>query len=388
MKTKSITSFPIFLAFLCMGFGDAVGPFVGLAREHFEISTLMATLIQFIGFTMFLILSIPMGIYQDKKGKKHVLALGLLVALAGLVIPIFGGLNSYPLFLLTIMLLGGGAAILQVSGNPIMRDVSPEGKYSRNLSLGQFIKAIGSLSGPVIPVIAARWFGADWSLVFPIYSVSLLITLAWLTMTRIDEQKEPDSHPATFGSSFRLLGNGFVAMMVFGIFMYVGAEQCMSSGIPLLLSDKYGIDIQSLGVAGTGLFFLALMIGRFLGAVILNWISPRSFLISTVVLSIIGSITILLGIKALAIVSIFFIGLGFANIFPLIFSITVDQMPQRTNELSGLMISAIVGGAILPLIMGQLSDSFNITIGLLVPLVGILYVAYVSLRHFKVVKSI
>jgi fucose permease len=141
MQNKSNSSFtavPIFLAFLCMGFGDAVGPFVGLAKEHFDLSNFMATLIQFVGFTMFFILSIPMGIYQDKKGKKHVLMLGLLVAFVGLVIPFFGGLHSYALFLLTILFLGGGAAILQVAGNPIMRDVSTEGKYSRNLSLGQF----------------------------------------------------------------------------------------------------------------------------------------------------------------------------------------------------------------------------------------------------------
>ena len=96
-----------------------------------------------------------------------------------MVIPIFKGLESYAVFLLTIMLLGGGAAILQVSGNPIMRDVSPEGKFARNLTLGQFVKAIGSLSGPIIPVVALRWFGADWSIVFPIYSIALLITLLW-----------------------------------------------------------------------------------------------------------------------------------------------------------------------------------------------------------------
>jgi len=384
MKSKNFyKSTPIFLAFLCMGFGDAVGPFVGLAKDTFDLSNFMATLIQFIGFTMFLLLSIPMGIYQDRTSRKHVLRLGLLVALIGLVIPIFKGLDSYALFLLTIMFLGGGAAILQVSGNPIMRDVSPDGKYARNLTLGQFVKAIGSLSGPIIPVIALRWFGADWSLVFPVYSIALLITLVWISFVKIDEKKEVGNKPATFASSFKLLGNNFVLLMVLGIFMYVGAEQCMSSGIPLLLDEKYDVDIQSLGVAGTGLFFLALVIGRFLGALILNWISARNFLIITVLLSIVGSVTILLGIKVLAVVSIFFIGLGFANIFPLIFSIAVEKMPERTNELSGLMISAIVGGAILPLVMGKLADIGGITVGLLVPLAAVVYILYLAARIKK-----
>lgn len=384
MKSKNFyKSTPIFLAFLCMGFGDAVGPFVGLAKDTFALSNFMATLVQFIGFTMFLLLSIPMGIYQDRTSRKHVLRLGLIIALIGLVIPIFKGLDSYALFLLTIMFLGGGAAILQVSGNPIMRDVSPEGKYARNLTLGQFVKAIGSLSGPIIPVIALRWFGADWSLVFPVYSIALLITLVWISLVKVDEIKEPGNKPASFASSFKLLGNNFVLLMVLGIFLYVGAEQCMSSGIPLLLDEKYGIDIQSLGVAGTGLFFLALVIGRFMGAMILNWISARNFLLITVVLSIVGSVTLLLGIKVLAIISIFFIGLGFANIFPLIFSIAVEKMPERTNELSGLMISAIVGGAILPLIMGKLADMGGITVGLLVPLAAVIYIMYLATKIKK-----
>ena len=381
MKSKSFyKSTPIFLAFLCMGFGDAVGPFVGLAKDTFELSNFMATLIQFLGFIMFLILSIPMGIYQDRTSRKHVLRLGLVIALIGLVIPIFKGLESYAVFLITIMLLGGGAAILQVSGNPIMRDVSPDGKFARNLTLGQFVKAIGSLSGPIIPVIALRWFGADWSLIFPIYSIALLISLLWISLVKIDEKKEVGNKPASFASSFKLLGNNFVLLMVLGIFLYVGAEQCMSSGIPILLSDQYGIDIQSLGVAGTGLFFLALVIGRFMGAVILNWISARNFLFITVSLSIVGSITILLGIKVLAIISIFFIGLGFANIFQLIFSITVEKMPERTNELSGLMISAIAGGAILPLLMGKLADLGGITAGLVVPLIAIVYILFLATK--------
>jgi len=380
MKLKTL---PIFLAFLAMGFGDAVGPFVGLAKEHFQLTNFMATLIQFVGFIMFFFLSIPMGIYQDKKGKKHVLLLGLGVALIGLIIPIFGGLESYAVFLITILLLGGGASILQVAGNPIMRDVSEEGKYSRNLSLGQFVKAIGSLSGPIIPVVAARWFGAEWTVIFPIYSIALLITIAILWFTKIEEEKEGDSVRATFKSSLKLLSNGYVSMMVLGIFLYVGAEQCLSSGIPLFLKDNFGIDIQQIGVAGTGLFFLALMIGRFLGAVILNWISAKVFLVVTVLLSLIGIAGMFVGQQTIAIISFFIIGLGFANIFPLIFSITVDKMPERTNELSGLMVMAIVGGAFLPPLMGIVADYTSIAIGFLIPALAVLYISWLSFKNYR-----
>ncbi len=146
-----IRTFPVFLAFLAMGFGDAVGPFVGLARDEFHLSNAVASLIPFVGFSMFGLLSVPMGVFQDRRGKKTVLILGLAIALVGLLNASFG-LTTFVRFLLTVLLLDAGAAILQVAGNPIMRDVSPPGKYARNLSLGQFVKAIGSLSGPLIPL--------------------------------------------------------------------------------------------------------------------------------------------------------------------------------------------------------------------------------------------
>ncbi|MCB0804329.1 MAG: MFS transporter [Bacteroidales bacterium] len=373
-------SIPVFMAFLCMGFGDAVGPFVGLAREEFELSNTMAQLIPFAGFIMFGLLSVPMGIYQDKKGKKFILMLGLIIAMAGLLVPVIGGLESYALFLVTVLMLGAGATILQVAGNPIMRDVSPGGKYARNLSLGQFVKAIGSLSGPLIPVIAARWLGMGWELIFPVYSVAVLVTIILLASTRIHEFKSESDQHASFASSLGLLKNPYVLMMVLGIFLYVGAEVSMSSNIPLYLEDSFGIDIKTLGVAGSGFFFIAIMTGRFLGSVILNWISAKRFLVITAFVSIIGIAGLFTGNQLIAIISIFVTGLGFANVFPLIFSITVDRMPERSNELSGLMVTAILGGAILPVFSGVVSDLTSVAIGFTVPLLALVYILFVGFK--------
>src|SRR6516225_8012929 len=379
MNRKSAV-LPVFLAFLAMGFGDAVGPFVSLAREKFQLSNFMAQMIPFVGFAMFGILSIPMGVYQDQKGKKFILLLGLCIMLAGLLIPTIMGLSTFPVFLITILLLGAGATTLQVAGNPIMRDVSPEGKYSRNLSLAQFVKAIGSLSGPLIPVIAARYFGASWNVIFPIYSVAVLVTLAFLVPLKVDERRSPDHKPTSFGSALGLLKNGFVAMMVFALFLYVGAEVSVSSGIPLYLKERFAIDINRIGLLGTGLFFLALTIGRFSGGVILNWMQARAFFVLTCGLSILGLLGVFAPNSTLALVGFLLIGLGFANIFPLIFSIVIDSMPSEANALSGLMVMAIVGGAILPPLMGLVADrTHSMQLAFLVPLAAILYITFTGL---------
>lgn len=388
-KRNWLNSIPVFLAFLCMGFGDVVGPLTGLIKDEFQLSNFLAQLIPFMGFLMFGLLSIPIGVIQDKFSKQSILLFGLLLALLGLVFPQIGRFSSFTALLAGILILGAGATFLQVSGNPLMRDVSPPGKYSRNLSLAQFIKAIGSLSGALIPLAAVNYLNSDWKLLFPIYSVLLVITLIWLRLMKIKEDNSEKGTRATMYSSISLLGNKYVALMVTGIFLYVGAEVSMSSGLPIYLKDSYGLDIARFGLLGTLFFFIALMAGRFLGAIILNWIRAKTFLKISVFVSLLGFIGLFAGVQIIAMISICLIGLGFANIFPLIFSITVDAMPDRSNELSGLMVSAIVGGAIIPVLMGLVADSTNTTIAFVVPLACILYILALSIfksRHTIISK--
>jgi FHS family L-fucose permease-like MFS transporter len=374
-----LRTLPIFLAFIAMGFGDAVGPFVSLAKNEFHVSTAVATLIPFVGFSMFGLLSIPTGILQDTRGKKFVLMLGLIVALLGLL-DASVGISTFPQFLLTVVLLGAGAAVMQVAGNPIMRDVSEEGKYSRNLSLGQFAKALGSLSGPVIPVLAARYFGASWKVIFPIYAAALVVTVLAVGGLRVEKQ-EAERKAATFKSCLALLKNHYVLMMVAAIFVYVGAEVSVSAGIPLFLKERFNIDIASVGLLGTGLFFMALTIGRFSGGVILNWMAPENFFVATCGLSLVGLLGLLAPDRTVAVVSFFLAGLGFANVFPLVFSIAVEAMPEHTNELSGLMVTAIVGGAFIPPLMGVVADRSSMQVGFLVPLAALLFITWTALRN-------
>ncbi|MDH7605518.1 MAG: MFS transporter, partial [Melioribacter sp.] len=353
MKTRT---FPIYLIFLCMGFGDVVGPLVGLAKESFTLSYTMAQLIPFTGFIMYGLLSIPVGIIQDRVGKKIVLRIGLITALTGLFLAIASGLygnnifytnkNTLDFFLLliTIVSLCAGATILQVVGNPIVYDVSPEGKYSKNLSLAQFYKSIGSSIGFILPPIAAIYLNLDWSILFPVFAALVLLTFISVQQLQINDTKLERKH-ATFNSCFSLLKEKYVALMVIAIFLYVGAEVSMSSGIPIYLKEYMGISDYSLWLSWS-LFFLPLVIGRYSGAKILNKIHARKFFLITTSLSIIGLCLLFTSKEYLVYSGIIIVGFGFANIFPLIFSLVIEKFPSRSNELSGLMITAISGGAI------------------------------------------
>jgi len=301
----------------------------------------------------------------------------------GLILPIIGNYSSFIVLLGSLLLLGTGATMLQVAGNPIMRDISPEGKYSRNLSFGQFVKAIGSLSGSLIPLVAVS-FGGNWHLLFPIYGVFVAITILYLLSTRIEEKKIESAKPATFKSCMGLLSNKHIALMVLAIFLYVGAEVSLSAKLPNYLEHKFNFDIKQMGLFGTLFFFLAIMSGRFLGGVFLNWFSPRKFLIATSILSILGIVGLFLASSQLeGFIAIAIIGLGFANIFPLVFSITVDAYPERVNEISGLMVTAIIGGALVPVLFGVVADVFSLMAGFIVPMICLVYIVIVSFQKLK-----
>lgn len=269
------------MAFLCMGFGDVAGPMVSLAKDSFQLSNFMAQLLPLMGFVLFGLLSVPLGVIQDRTGKKKLLVAGLVIAFAGMLLPVFNGMygpaveegsfssGSYYVILAAILLLGAGATVLQVSGNPIMRDVSPEGKFSSNLSLGQSVKAVGSSFGFLIPPLLAAPLGLDWTILFPLYSLLLFLTAIWMISTDIKENRDLTAKPATVRECLSLMGNSYIALMVTGIFVYVGAEVCMSSGVPLLLREKYGLSDFGLLVAWS-LFFLPILVGRFTGALLLR----------------------------------------------------------------------------------------------------------------------
>ncbi|WP_428897386.1 Fucose permease [Parelusimicrobium proximum] len=383
----------VLMVFFAMGFGDVVGPITSLAKDTFNLSYRTAGLLPMVGFIMFFLLSVPFGLLQDKKGKKFVLNIGLITAGVGLILPICLGMygkftataNSMTAFyviLTAIMLLCGGATILQVSGNAVMKDVSSDADYAGNMSLAQGIKAVGSSVGFILPPLAAKLFGLDWTVLFPFYCIMVIITLLWLNAAGIDEKKT-EGNSATFASCFKLFfGNSYVLMMVMTIFMYVGAEVCVNANTPMLLKDVFGLGASTLIVAWS-LFFLPILVGRLAGPVILKKISPKTFLMYTTILAIVGVVLIFTKVFALCCIGTLLIGFGFANIFPLVFSITVEHMPERNNELSALMVMAISGGALFPFIMGTVADSAGLIAGYAVPLVCLFYILFVAWFNMK-----
>ena len=378
MKIKTM---PILLAFLVMGIADAMGPMSNAVKENFELSNVMATLLSFFVFIAFAVFSVPGGLLAARIGQKKLLLLGLGLNAVAMLIPCL--INpGFGLLLGCIFVLGIGTTFLQVAGNPIMRDVSAEGKYGRNLSFAQGFKGIGSsassfiVGGTVLSSVAVL-AKMGWRGVFPIFFVLMVAAFAWVAMLKIDETK-PDVPPSV-GSSLGLLKKPVFAMAVLGIFLYVGAEVCMARFLLPLMEDM-GVEKATAVKFAAPFFFLMLTAGRLLGGAVLNIMTPRTFFRVSAVLGLSGALVLMLGNASLAIIGVLAAGLGFANIWPMLFSITVEEDPKRGSELSGLMCMAISGGAIVPLLMGKLVDCDMSTKAFIVPVICFAYLLALSLK--------
>ncbi len=377
MKTKTL---PIFITFLVMGIADAIGPMSDAVKHQYQLNNVILTLLPFFVYIAFAIFSVPGGLIAARMGKKNLLVLGLGLNVIAMAIPSL--IDPGFVFLLAcIFVLGIGTTFLQVAGNPIMRDVSVAGTYSRNLALAQGIKGVGSSASAylvglvmVLPLFAQMgWRGA-----IPVFFVFMLLAFIFVALSQIDESRA--DVPPSISTSLSLLKEPVFAFAVLGIFLYVGAEACMGRFLKPTL-EGLGLASDKAALFGPTFFFGFLTIGRLVaGSINVN---ARKFFRISAALGLAGLALVMTNVEALCIVGVILGGLGFGNIWPMLFSITVEERPEHSSELSGLMCMAISGGAIIPLVMGKLLDIGLTSMSYIIPGICFVYLAALSIKGGK-----
>ncbi len=378
-KIRLFKILPVLMSFFVMSFVDLVGIGVDRVSSDMNLSATLAQLIPSAAFLWFLVLSVPVGIMQSRFGKKFILNLGMGITAIGLFVPFLA--YSFSTVLAGFALLGIGNTIVQVSANPLLVEVVPSNRASSFMSFSQFIKSTGSMIGAPLAGFLAAQFG-DWKLMFLVFGVVSVISVIWLSAVKI-EQGQQAVYKATLGTAFKLLGNGFILLMVIAIFLVVGVDVGFNSNSGQFLIKQFGIDPLA-AEKGRSVYFFGRMLGTFAGALLLTKISARKCYLWTSLSGILLLVLILL-VKspALAWGIVFLIGLAVANIWPLVFSITVGKYPERNNEISGLMMMAISGGAVVPLLIGFLSDISSIATGMTVLVACMVYLWIVSIYCLK-----
>ena len=373
-KTNKLALIPVMLCFFCMGFVDLVGIASNYVKEDLALNDSTANIFPSLVFFWFLIFSVPTGMLMNKIGRKNTVLVSLAVTVLSLLIPLFG--NSFAVMLIAFSLLGIGNALMQTSLNPLVSTVMGGGNLASTLTFGQFIKAIASFLAPYLAMWGATQvipsFGYDWRILFGIYLVVGILATALLGMTPIDEPKL-QGKASTFTECIKLLGTPIVLLSFFGIMCHVGIDVGTNTTAPKILMERLGMSLNDAAFA-TSLYFIFRTVGCLTGSFFLRVLPNRTFFIISVVMMALSMCGLFVGTeKWMLYTAIALVGYGNSNIFSICFAQALTSMPEKQNEVSGLMIMGLCGGTIFPLLMGFSSDAIGQAGAVIVMAIGVLY---------------
>ncbi len=368
---------PVLYGFFVMGFCDVVGIATSYAKADFSLSETVAGLIPSMVFIWFFLLSVPAAVLMDRLGRKKMVQISNLITFAGMLVPFFH--YNFATCMIGFVFLGIGNTILQVSLNPLLTNVVKGDALTSSLTAGQVVKAVSSFCGPFIAAFAASTLG-NWKYIFPIFAAFTLIAGIWLMLTHIDEQ-EASGKRSSFASVTSLLGDGKILMLFMGIFCIVGVDVGINTVAPKLFIERLGWAVETAGLASS-VYFICRTAGALLGTALLARMKDETYFKVNIAAAI-AALAALFPVcgKIGMFILIGAVGFFCSSIFSVIFSEALQARPDQANGISGLMIMGVCGGAVIPPLMGVLTDTIGTQAGsLLVITACALYLAFLAFR--------
>jgi len=372
---------PVLFGFFIMGFCDVVGITSTHVKEDLlggydpQFKDTLSNLIPVALFSMFLLFSVPTGILMNKIGRKKTVLLSSIITILAMFIPLIQ--YTFVMSLIAFAMLGIANTILQVSLNPLVANVVQGDKLTSSLTAGQFVKAISSFCGPFIAAYAAASLH-NWQYIFPIYAVITLVSTIWLFATPIPQEVATEE-ASSFGSVFGILKDKTIFLLFLGIVFVVGVDVGLNTAAPKILMERCGMNSSDAGY-GPSMYFAFRTAGAFIGAILLAKVSSvKFFKISALVA--IAALAALIFVSDRNIIFAMFaiIGFAIANVFSIIYSAAIQYLPNKANEISGLMITGVFGGAVIPFIMGLTSDAVKSQTGsVIIILLSAVYLLFLS----------
>ena len=377
-QTNKMAIISVMFCFFCMGFVDLVGIASNYVKADLHLSDSVANIFPSLVFFWFLIFSVPTGVLMNKIGRKKTVLLSLVVTAISLLLPLFG--ESFGIMLCAFSLLGIGNALMQTSLNPLVTCVMNGGHLAAVLTFGQFIKAIASFIAPYLAIWGTTQvipsFGYDWRILFAVFLIIGIFATALLATIQIDEPEATAANMSVgnqFTQAFALLGKPLVLLTVLGIMCHVGIDVGTNTTAPKILMERLGMTLNDAAFA-TSLYFIFRTIGCFTGSFFLRIMKARTFFLISVVLMAASMACLLWGdSKWVLYAGIALVGYGNSNIFSICFSNALMAVPEKQNEVSGLMIMGLFGGTLFPLVMGVASDAMGQAGAVLCMAVGVIY---------------
>ena len=386
-KQKSIlVALPVLFGFFVMGFCDIVGISSDYVQRTFNWSPVMTGFVPSLVFIWFLFLGIPVGNQMNKWGRKNTVLLSMAVTVVGMFLPLV--VYNSATCMAAYALLGIGNAILQVSLNPLLSNVITNQRLlTSSLTVGQVIKAASSLVGPEIVLLAVSSFGEDkWYYCFPILGFITLLSAVWLMATPVKREDSSAATELSMGDTFSLLKDKTILLLFLGIFFIVGVDVSTNFISSKLMAERFGWSVEQVKFAPQ-VYFLSRTVGALLGAFLLTRIAEMKYF-RVNILACIASLLVLILVDndMVNLVCIGAVGFFASLVFSIIYSMALQVRPEKANQISGLMITAVAGGGVVSPVIGFAIGTAGVIGGVFVTLACVCYLTYCAFG-VKTVKA-
>jgi len=393
MKKNYVVVVLIFLAFFVISFlTNILGALNPSVSSSYHLSETMAGFLPFSFFIAYGIMAIPAGFMVEKYGEKKMMILGFLLAFTASLL--FVGVPSFNVFIFSLFTIGSGMAILQVVINPLLRVSGGEENYALTSVMAQLTFGAASFVSPLVyswlvtnlgktessnallnflsgvTPESMSWVAMYW--IFAILSILLIVLIYMVKFPKVslsDEEKVGSKE-----SYLALFKNKKVILFFLGIFAYVGAEQGISYWMSKYLQIYHGYDYETIGASAVANFWGLMTIGGIMGLVLLKFLDSKLVLKLFTFLAILSLTLALFGSAEVALYAFQACGFFLAVMYPLIFSLALNSMDKNHGAFAGILVSGIMGGAVVQLLIGFISDLTSLKVGMFFNFVLLAYV--------------
>lgn len=383
MKRNYIMVALVMMTFFVISFlTNIIGPLIPDIIQDFGISQTLAGLLISSFFIAYGVMSIPAGILVEKWGEKTVMILAFSVASISAFL--FAVAPNYHIYALSLFIIGCGMAMLQVSINPLLRVAGGEEHFAFNSVLGQlffglasflsplaysylvknlsnessssFLKILSSLLPEGLPWISLYWL-------FGLISLIMVVVLLFIKFPKVTLQE--DEKVGAWQTHIDLLKKPITILYFLSVFAYVGTEQGVANWISQFLFTYHQYDPQTVGASTVSWFWGLMTAGAVVGLVLLKFVDSRKVLIGFSAAAILSLTVALFSTGPVALIAFPLVGFFASVMWSIIISLALNSVSRHHGSFSGILVTGIAGGAVIPLIVGWIGDLVELRIGML-----------------------
>jgi MFS transporter, FHS family, L-fucose permease len=398
VRNNAVVGLVFLIFFVISLLTNILGPLVPNIIEDFKLSLGLAGFLPFSFFIAYGVMSIPAGVLIEKFSEKTVLVVSFGIALGASFL--FAMLPHFHVALITLFSIGIGMAMLQVAINPLLRTAGGEEHFAFFSVLGQLVFGLASFISPhiysylvqnlekpagsdnfLIAFLRSRvppdlpWISLYW--VFAIITFVMVITLSLFRLPKV-ELKE-DEKAGAKETYLNLFKNRTVILFFIGIFAYVGLEQGVANWISEFLKRYHGLRPEVDGAQAVAWFWGLMTVGCAIGLVLLKLFDSRGVLVGAAILAVVALLSALFGSASVSKISFGAVGFCASVMWSIIFSLALNSIDKHHGSFSGILCTGIIGGAIVPLIIGSLGEAIGLRYAMLVIFIPLGYILSIGL---------